>query len=1410
MKKLIAMIGAVAMSFGLFAATTQSYTISFEQAEVSKGVDTSTMLFTPPVNAGEWAWAGDPLPITAYGEEPTFAYGEGAFARRSGFDAAGDNFNYLPLETGTDKLVRSMNGNIYLDQLVKFTGFEDPQTNLVEGTKIAIWMSEFEEEDESTTTNLYVTVGKVDAVGGVEQIALKIDPIAGSDGYELNTWYRLSIKSLGNVFTSDQVAPHAGFLVYVNGQQVKSSDADATILIASVNEMDGIAKGYMAEGQLFTAIDDTDATFATVGYQGIGAVDDIFIDAEGPKFCQTVDVDFVLPEDDDGNPTIQVDYVMVGGTRIDTFPISVPDGTVMDVYFSAIDGKKITTGTSPMNVTITSDEATVDLSEVVAEDVVATLTPAVGDATELAQSELAAALAALNEGDVIATVADCSTDDYAFTSNTSITGTETSLAVVIGNVDEDPGSLEIYIGVAADFSLAVAFEEDYEGTILFAGDVDGSFVAANGTVEVSDNITLGEGAIFKAATIDLESDGTTISIVEGSKVMETTGALTDTQILVPDDYELDVSDEDAEGYYTYTAKAVVPPASGFMVILAGQTEGQVYDTLADALDNVENGATIKLLADVTDAVGIVVDTKKSFTIDFDSHVYTVNKPGAGSTGTQTSAFQFIKGQTIVLKNGTIQAHVDNLVLAEAPAKNIKRFIQSYADLTLVDMTLDGTNLYLNPADNAMCEFANGEVSIEGATSILANKANLDAISIDTWKGKYPNGVSVTIDTTGTISSVKVWTEGTGDFTPGVVALEGGTITELKVDGNDADYEIANNGATVTAPAGYTWEEGILKAYVAQIKNGDSFTTLAAAFAAAETGSEIVLLKSASGAGIGLWKENPKTLTLDLGDNTYTCTSPAVGSKGTETQGFHIEQGSALTVKNGTITSSGDQVKMLFQNYVDLTLDGVTLDGSNLPGTGRYVLSNNSGAVILQDCTIRAKEGDVAFDTCKYRTYDAPTVEVKGESVINGNVELSGGNLTLTAGTLNGVLVDAGVGAGVVTKTSDFVATEPEGYTWEDNVLKQLVASVTVGANTTSYTTAVAALAAVQDLEKDSANFPIVAKALVADLAVVGPNGVTIVLAKDETITINANSWVFSGGATISDGPIALAAGATFTVVGQIANYTTVFSAPTGYEVTETANGEGKYTYSASAIPTYTVAAISVANASVVATNKTAGGATFALPADLLRDTEIAVTVTPNANYEYATTPAGWTKNGDGSISTNATVTANLTITVAAPTAAITPVDPETPKSYDSKEAADAAADAINANKETLIKTPEGAVASKYTKLFTAVVTADNDVVVELNEDGTNALKTVADTIKTAVANKLGDIAAAAAGGNVEVVVTGVEPGFWYGVAATADLTTMGASQPGEWKQATTEGVTLTVTKPATGNAAFFQTRVKVK
>ena len=1123
MKKLIAMIGAVAMSFGLFAASPAPFTISFEQAEQDKGVNTTSMLFTPVESDTEWAWTTEEaLPLKAYGTETKFAYGTGAYARRDDkFAGMTDNANYLPLSTGSDELTRAVNGNLYLDQLVKFTGFEDPQTNLVAGTKIAVWMSEFENDDESTTTNLYVTVGKV-TDDGVKQVALQI-----KGDYKLDTWYRLSIKSLGGIYTSAvSDSQRAGFLIYIDGRQAEAVDAEAKTLIPYDGEMDGIAKGYMAKGQLFTAIDATDATFNTVGYQGIGAVDDIILDDVGPAFCQAIDV--VIPEVDGA----VVDYIDVGGKRMQP-PVSVPDGTTITVYFKPAPGKKITGGVTSVTQTISTGAATIIVSGIIAEDVVATLTPAVGTASDLAASELAGALEALGVGDKIAISAACQTDDYIFSTDTTITGTETGLSIFVGAAGDC--ALEVAANIAADKTLVVEFEDGDLGEVTFGGAVAGTLEVKNGLIYIKANIELAAGASIKAAAFDFDSYSATITLSEVGatvKALEDNMLIDSGYILAGADLEPQVSQEpDEDRYYTYTA---------------------------------------------------------------------------------------------------VQAGVEKIELAF-------------------------TSL---PADTAV-------------TAVTGNTVEGDAET--GWKAVAGDTLTITL----TALNGKVFNE------------NGDTTTTVQAEAS-ASIDLSAAPAPF-APA----------AKVAEIVGGDQYATLGEAIAALTGGETIKLLSNYTATTN---EANDLTFnanaTLDLGG--YTLTVPGAVMS---TQKFGTAAGTTVTFTNGVI---------------------------NMPEEG-----GNRGITICGTLNLACK--------VVRNGAHAPAFDV-----------------------MNGATINAGDDAEVESDAIVFWVKKAGSRTW----------NITGGKYTTKLT---------------SDDYTIFYFSY-ADC--------------EETLNITAGEF---------NSPLAIIHDMQHNVVhcslddtcaAKFSNNTDLAQyIKAGYEAVK---GEDNY-YTIQAIPSYTVAAISVANASVVATNKTAGGATFALPADLLRDTEIAVTVTPNENYEYKTTPAGWTKNGDGSITTNATVTANLAITVEAPTAALQPVDPETPKSYDSKEAADAAADAINANKTAMIKTPDGADAADYTALFTAVVKANNEVVVELNEVGTNALKAAATTIETAVAGKLDDIAAATAGNSVSVTVTvGVKNGFWYGVAATADLTTMGSTQPTEWVQAKNGSVTIQATKPETGNAAFFQTRVKVK
>lgn len=165
-----------------------------------------------------------------------------------------------------------------------------------------------------------------------------------------------------------------------------------------------------------------------------------------------------------------------------------------------------------------------------------------------------------------------------------------------------------------------------------------------------------------------------------------------------------------------------------------------------------------------------------------------------------------------------------------------------------------------------------------------------------------------------------------------------------------------------------------------------YDTLAAAVAAVtdDTATTIDMYSDMSGDGIQI-KEG-KNITIDLHEKTYTIDGTTVGSTGTESNGFQLLEGSTITIKNGTITS--DKAKILIQNYSNLTLDNVQLDGSKLvEAKNKYVLSNNNGNTTIKNSTITAQDGWFAFDVCRNGDYKGVTVTAE-KSTINGDIELT--------------------------------------------------------------------------------------------------------------------------------------------------------------------------------------------------------------------------------------------------------------------------------------------------------------------------------------------------------------------------------------------------------------------------------------
>ena len=204
----------------------------------------------------------------------------------------------------------------------------------------------------------------------------------------------------------------------------------------------------------------------------------------------------------------------------------------------------------------------------------------------------------------------------------------------------------------------------------------------------------------------------------------------------------------------------------------------------------------------------------------------------------------------------------------------------------------------------------------------------------------------------------------------------------------------------------TIDEGSMLKTVATIGE-KKYATLAEAVADAQNDETVTLVMDASGAGMVI----DKSITIDFGGNTYSVTEP-VGSTGTASNGLQILQGNTVVLQNGTLNvaqSEAAEFYILIQNYANLTVTDMTLDGTNLDKYAKtdgdsYTLSNNCGTVLINGETnvIANNEGAlaVAIDACKYQTYAEPVVTIDTTGTVSGTVEVTGGTLTAENGTFN--------------------------------------------------------------------------------------------------------------------------------------------------------------------------------------------------------------------------------------------------------------------------------------------------------------------------------------------------------------------------------------------------------------------------
>lgn len=317
-----------------------------------------------------------------------------------------------------------------------------------------------------------------------------------------------------------------------------------------------------------------------------------------------------------------------------------------------------------------------------------------------------------------------------------------------GTIDAECGYNNAY-GVDVYGGAVVVENGTYTGALTAIQVTKGTLTILDGTFKQADTVSTAapEYAKYVINCIDGSfKDGTARIYVKGGT------------------FCFDPADKPEASEITYVADGYVSVADGenYEVVPAvAEADGKYYATLGEAVAAVHEktgedrmaGTTIKLLRDASGGgIGAGYKTIEDgttqgndpvkFTLDLGGHTYTVSNPTVGSAGTETNGFQLLKDSVVTIQNGAIKTSLTNIIF------------QNYCNLTLKDVQVE--------APDAWCVMSNncGDVNFIGNTSITGGTGNNQYAFDVCATTNYSSGVTVNIDTTGTITGTimyDVWT-----------------------------------------------------------------------------------------------------------------------------------------------------------------------------------------------------------------------------------------------------------------------------------------------------------------------------------------------------------------------------------------------------------------------------------------------------------------------------------------------------------------------------------------------------------------------------------------------------------------------------------------------------------------------------
>ena len=366
-----------------------------------------------------------------------------------------------------------------------------------------------------------------------------------------------------------------------------------------------------------------------------------------------------------------------------------------------------------------------------------------------------------------------------------------------------------------------------------------------------------------------------------------------------------------------------------------------FTTFPAAVAAAQTNQTVKLLKSVADS-GVQFpggNAARTLTIDLNGNTYTVMDPAVGSTGTETNAFQLLKGNTVTFKNGTVKVGGNAMIL-----------FQNYCNLTLEDITVDCR-------DSKVCQYALsnnfGSLTLKGNTNVYAKSGY---VAFDLWYGlssTYYEGVNVTFDNdfTGTVSGKIEYgattagssQDGWKNKTKLAINSPNGHFDITFVDSNPND-NLALKDANIVITGGYFTSDptpycgtkdgkqltGVASKdssypYTVGEKNAESKpATVDSATVPANTTSTDPIVKEAAEKISGATLENSNSIeaaTKNEANNNKITADTTVGSSSTVLD-------SLKTIPSNSNIQPTD-VAIVYQTYVDVTVTDAKKDSSNL-------------------------------------------------------------------------------------------------------------------------------------------------------------------------------------------------------------------------------------------------------------------------------------------------------------------------------------------------------------------------------------------------------------------------------------------------------------------------------------------------